>query len=220
MDNHFQKEIEELRLKVLEMAAYTEKALVQANQAYAERDTDLAQQVIDNDYAINSLECDIDNLSLKLLALAQPVAQDLRIIVGIMRLIVNLERIGDEAVNIAERSLILAHRPPLSYNPTLEELAKVSLEMLRNALTAFKDEDTDAAQRVCDMDARADELDVSVIKKLIDHMLKESPAIERSVHTILISRSLERIADLSTNIAECVIFIVKGVNIKHRCSRI
>ncbi len=217
---HLEQELVSLRLQVLEMAAYAEKALEKALQSLLERNTDLAQEVIDMDRNINKLECDIDEGSLRLLALEQPVAKDLRFVVGIMRIIVNLERVGDEAVNIAERALLLSLRPPLPFSHVLEDLANVSLEMLRSAIKALKDEDPDIAQRVCDMDYRANELDLSVLKKLIDYMLQETPAIERSVHTILASRSMERVGDLSTNVAESVIFIVKGVNIKHRCGRI
>lgn len=159
-------------------------------------------------------------MSLRLLALAQPVARDLRFIVGSMRMIVNLERIGDEAVNIAERALLLSHRPALPFNHVLEQLSDVSMEMYRTSLKAFKDDDVDLAQVVCDRDARANDLDLTILKKLIDYMLKETPAIERSVHTILTSRSMERICDLSTNIAESVIFVIKGVNIKHHCGNI
>ncbi|THB69892.1 MAG: phosphate transport system regulatory protein PhoU [Desulfovibrio sp.] len=219
MERRFEQELEDLRLKVLEMASYAEQALDKALRSLIERDTTLAQEVIDHDHEINQLECDIDDASLKILALEQPVAVDLRLIVGSMRIIVNLERVGDEAVNIAERTLLLAHRPALPFNHLLEEMAGICREMLKSAIKSFKDDDTELAQRVCDMDARANELDLSMIKKLIDYMLKETPAIERSVHTILASRSMERIADLSTNVAECVIFKVKGVDVKHHCNR-
>ncbi len=217
---HLEQELVNLRMQVLEMAAYAEKALEKATQALLERNTELAQEVIDMDRNINQLECDIDERSLRLLALAQPVAKDLRFIVGCMRMNVNLERVGDEAVNIAERALLLSLRPALPFNHLIEELSETTIEMFRSAMKAFKDEDSELAQHVCDMDTRANELDLSVLKKLIDYMLKEAPAIERSVHTILASRSMERTGDLATNLAESVIFIIKGVNIKHRCGRI
>lgn len=219
MDSRFQQELDQLRNKVLEMAAYTEQALSKCIRALGERNAELAQEVIDKDVEINALECEIDELALRLLALEQPVARDLRTIVGVTRMIINLERVGDEAVNVAERAMILSLRPALPVNHMLEELARLAQEMLRTAIKAFKDDDAELAQVVCDMDSRADELDILNLKKLIDSMLQESPAIERSVHTILASRSLERIGDLSTNIAESVIFIAKGVNIKHHCDR-
>jgi len=217
---HLEQQLDQLRMKVLEMSAYAEKALEHAQLALLERDTDLAQQVIDKDQQINELECEIDSLCLRMLALDQPVARDLRFIVGCMRITVNLERIGDEAVNIAERALLLSHRPALPFGSILEELAGVSLEMLRLSTKSFKDDDPELAQVVCDRDNRVNELDLTILKRLIDYMLGESPAIERSVHTILASRSLERVGDLATNVAEGVIFIVKGVNIKHHCGRV
>ena len=220
MESHFHEKLDELRIKVLEMAAYAEKALDKAIKAMIERDSSLAQEVIDEDETINKLECAIDDDSLNILALHQPVARDIRTVVGCMRMIVNLERIGDEAVNIAERALMLNNRPPLPFKPQLEDMAEVTMEMVRSAIKAFKDDDAEMAQMVCDMDVKVNELDLGMIKRLIDFMLKESPAIERSVHTILASRSLERVADLSTNVGESVIFIIKGVDIKHRCGRI
>lgn len=220
MDRKFENELDNLRMKVLEMAAYAEKAMENGVHSLLERDTDLAQEVIDQDDTINLLECDVDETALKLLALDQPVAKDLRHIVGAMRIIVNLERVGDQAVNICERALLLSHRPALPFNHRLEELTTLTLDMLKTAVKAYRDQDAELAQMVCDMDTRANELDVSIIKQLIDFMLKESPAIERSVHTILAARALERCGDLATNIAECVIFIVKGVDVKHKCSRI
>ncbi len=219
METHLEQELANLKVRVLEMAAYAEKALDKSLRALTERDTQTAQQVIDKDIEINKLECDIDEMALKLLALSQPVAKDLRYIVGSMRIIVNLERIGDEAVNIAERSLLLSHRPPLPYSKQLDELSQIVLEMLKSAIKSFKDQDPELADQVCNTDERANELDLTVLRSLIDYMIKESPAVERCVHTVLVSRSLERVGDLSTNIAECVIFIEQGVDVKHRCHR-
>lgn len=217
MERHLEQELEELRARVLEMAVYTEKAYDKSLKALLERKEEEAQEVIDKDPLINQLECEIDEQGLRTLALEQPVAKDLRFITGCMRIIVNLERLGDQAVNIAERALLLSQRPALPFNHVLEELGNHSREMLKSAIKCFQEEDAELAQRVCDMDVKANELDLMILKKLIDYMLKESPAIERSVHTILVSRAMERVGDLATNIAESVIFISKGVNIKHKC---
>ena len=146
---HFHQELANLRINVLEMAAHAEKALEKATTALLTRDAELAQDVINHDELINELECVIDEKSLRMLALEQPVAKDLRFIVGCMRTIVNLERIGDEAVNIAERALILSHRPALPFNHILEELSNLCLEMLRSSINAFKEEDPEMAQKVC-----------------------------------------------------------------------
>lgn len=219
MEALFEKEFAALRVKVLEMAAYTDRAVERALQALLNRDPELAQQVIDNDHEINRLECELDEASIKLLALAQPMARDLRGVVGSMRLVMNLERIGDEAANIAERVLILSNRPPLPFNDSLKQLGDQTLSMFRTAVTAFKNDDPDMGRMVCQMDYEADELDMTIVKNLMDYMQNDTPAMTRAVHTIFVSRSLERIADLSTNLGEAVIFITEGIDIKHYCDR-
>lgn len=217
MPTHFHQELEQLKLKVLEMAAYAERSAEKAMRAYFERDAALAASVIESDSRINLMDHEIDEFCLRLLALEQPLAVDLRFIVGSMRATVHLERVGDQAVHIAERAILLSQRPPLPPNPRLEELAALSREMLKASIVAYNNGDPDLAQRVCNMDARSDELSVKVLKDLVDYMLKDSPAIERSVHAILLARSMERIGDLATNVAENAIFITRGVNFKHNC---
>lgn len=213
---HFHQELASLRVKVLEMAALAQRNLETAIKALHERNYELAQYVIDHDRDINLLECAIDDLSLRLLALEQPMAVDLRTIVGIQRVNINLERVGDEAVNIAEKAMFLASRPKLPFGEPLEELAEFARSMFMHSVTCFRDNNVEAAYEVCRMDLKCNALEVDLLKKLMDYMSKESPAIERAMHTILISRSLERVGDLSTNIAEAVVFIVNGDNIKHR----
>ncbi|MGE4299625.1 MAG: phosphate signaling complex protein PhoU [Desulfovibrionaceae bacterium] len=220
MDRHFQKELDGLRLKVLEMAAYAEKAVDKAARALVTYDTALAEEVMDGDHAVDALECEVDDYCLRLLALGQPVAADLRFVVGCMRMAGNLERMGDQAVNIAERAMFLAQRPPLPFNHVLEDMADVARDMVRACINAFKLHNVEQARQVCAMDARADELDMLVLRKLMDYMINETPAIERSVHTILAVRNLERVCDLATNIAEVVIFVVHGANVKHKCDHL
>ncbi|MGX7948215.1 phosphate signaling complex protein PhoU [Oleidesulfovibrio alaskensis] len=213
---HFHQELATLRVKLLEMAAYTQRNLETAVKALHQRDYELAQYVIDHDRDINMMECEIDDLSLKLLALEQPMAVDLRTVVGIQRVSINLERVGDEAVNIAEKAMFLASRPPLPFSEKLTELADVAGNMFAHALACFRDSNVETAFEVCRMDLKCNALEVDLLKALMDYMSKESPAVERAVHTILVSRALERVGDLSTNIAEAVVFIVDGQNIKHR----
>ena len=217
MESRFLKELEQLKMTMLAMAALTEKAMEKAIQAFLERDADLANQVIEGDQQINLLEVEVDRHSLRLLALDQPLARDLRFIVGCMRIAVDLERIADLAANIAKRARFLSNRPPLPYNPALEQLAETAMDMLHTVVDAFVKQSVERANDVCQMDDTADELNVTVLKSLLDYMVKEVPAVERSVQTIIAARYLERIADQATNIAESVIFIVQGVNIKHHC---
>lgn len=217
MESRFHQELEELRMMILQMAALTEKALQKSLQALLTRNTQLADEVINGDQEINLLEVAIDRQSLRLLALDQPMARDLRFIVGCMRIAVDLERVGDQAVNIAERAQFLSTRPPLPANPAMEQLGEVALDMFRTVLHAFVNENSDQAHEVCQMDDTADELNVRILKDLLEYMSKETPAVECSVQTIIAARCLERVADQATNIAESVIFISKGVNIKHHC---
>lgn len=215
----FHQELEQLKIKVLQMAALTEEALGKSNQAFFERNSELAEEVIEGDQEINLIEVEIDRLVLKLLALDQPMARDLRFIIGCMRVCTNLERLADQAVNIAERALFLNQRPALPHQPLVEELAATSREMLKMVVSAFVDEDAALAGEVCEKDDTADDLNLKILRHLIQYMVDEIRAVERAVHIIIISRCLERAADLATNIAEAVIFIVEGVNIKHHCQR-
>lgn len=219
MTTFFLKRLEQLKTSALNMAALCEKAVEKSQRAYLERDTALAKNVMVGDSLINQLELEVDKNALALLALDQPMARDLRAIVGTLNISLDLERVGDEAYNVARRSLFLSSRPPLPYFPAMENLVRISMEMFSGAISAFANENADLALEVCKMDDSADTQSIKVVKSVIDYMVNEAPAIERCVHTIFISRSLERIADLSTNIAESVIFIVRGVNIKFLCRK-
>ena len=219
MESRFHQELEELRMMILQMAALTERALQKSIQALLNRNTQLADEVVGGDREINLLEVAVDRQSLRLLALDQPMARDLRFIIGCMRIAVDLERVGDQAVNIAERAQFLSTRPPLPANPAIEQLGEVALDMFKTVLQAFVNDNSDQAREVCQMDDTADELNVRVLKDLLEYMGKDVPAVERSVQTIIAARCLERVADQATNIAESVIFISKGVNIKHHCQQ-
>lgn len=217
MEKQFFQELERLRMTALEMAALTQRAVEKAVGALLERDTVRAEEVIAGDRRINLLEVEIDRYGLRLLALDQPFARDLRFIVGCMRTAVDLERIADQGVNIAQRALFLNSRSPLPPSPDVENLAAISIDMLRSAIAAFRDNDSHLARRVCRMDDIADGLNIAVLKGLLDYMAQETPAAEQSVATIITARCLERVADHSTNIAENVVFIVEGINIRHNC---
>ncbi|WP_243544305.1 phosphate signaling complex protein PhoU [Pseudodesulfovibrio tunisiensis] len=214
---HFTKKLEELKVKVLRMAALSETAVHKAVKAFLENDSDLAEDVIQNDTVINDMEDELDAFNLELLALDQPMAVDLRTIIGAMRITVNLERMGDEAVNLAHRAMFLSARPPLPHDPRMEELAETAKRMLSDAFKAYIDDDVALAQQVCRMDDRADSLNYAILKQSIQGMVSETRIVERGVHAIIGARHLERIADLATNVSETVAFIVEGVNLKHRC---
>ena len=210
---HFSKKIEDLKVMVLRMAALSESAIHKAIRAYLENDADLAEEVIVGDDVINEMEDQIDKFSLELLALDQPMAIDLRTIVGAQRITVNLERLGDEAVNLAHRALFLSTRPPLPHNPKMESLANVAKSMLSEALKAYVDEDVNLAGQVCRMDDKADDLNIAILRQFVTEMVAESRIVERGVHAIIGARHLERIGDLATNVAESIVFIVEGTSL-------
>ena len=215
--SHFTHKLGELRMQLIRMAALAEQAVQHACRSYLEHDTDLAEGVVMNDMAINDLEDQIDAFNLELLALDQPMACDLRLIIGSMRITMNLERVGDEAVNLAHRTLFLSTRQALPDNPRMAQLCAHVQDMLAKAVRALVDEDSALAGDICAMDHRADELSLKVLKEAINNMVDETRIVERGVHVIMASRHLERIGDLATNIAEAVIFIKEGQNVKHRC---
>ena len=213
----YSQQLDDLKLEVLRMAALTESALTKALQAMFERNSDMAEEVVEGDQEIDLLEVEIDRRVLRLLALEQPMARDLRFIIGCMRVCVNLERIADQAVNIAERALYLNQRPALPHEPLMEQLATISVDMLKKAVSAFNNGKTRLASEVCQMDDTADELNLKILKHFIDYMIEEVKSVDQAVNTIIISHCLERCGDLATNVAEAVVFIVEGVDIKHYC---
>jgi len=220
MEDKFHSDLEQLKMSILKMATLAEQSLDKSIRALLERDDELANEVVGKDREIDLLEVDVDRHALRLLALDQPMARDLRFIVGSLRIAVELERIGDQAVNIAQRARILNDRPPLPRNSALEELADTALDMLRTVISSFVNQNPDIATDVCKMDDVADELNYRILKDALVFMANEAPVVERSVQTIIAARCLERAADQATNIAESVIFMVKGVNIKHHCQEI
>ena len=214
---HFTKKMDDLKVQVLRMSSMAETAMHNSVKALAECNAELAEEIIMNDIQINELECELDKFNIELLALDQPMARDLRFIVGSMRITSNLERIGDEAVNLAHRAVFLSTRPPMPFNQLLEQMAGVTREMVGMAVKSFADEDHDLAAKVCSRDNEADSLNLRILKGLIENMVTETRIVERGVHLIMAANHLERIADQATNIAESVIFISQGVNIKHQC---
>ncbi len=217
MLRQFDRELADLKMNLLRMADAAEQAVQNSIISVLNRDSELAKEVIIGDLAINDMELEIDEQCLKLLALRQPLATDLRFITASMRINAELERIGDQAVNIAERALELNQRPPLNLPIDLKAMADIALNMVRNSIEAFIRQDPTMAVQVCQRDVDVDTLDDEYIQKLLDFMLKDTPAVGRSFHYIIIIRNIERIADLATNVAEDIVFFVEGKVIKHRC---
>jgi phosphate transport system protein len=217
LTRHFDRELGNLKQDLLRMAALAEIAVGKSVESVTNRDSDRAREVIIDDITLNRMELAIEEQAFKLLALRQPVATDLRLTVAAMRIATELERIGDQAVNIAERALELNSRPPLELPIDIKLMADMALGMVRTSIDAFVNQDPKLALQVCQRDVEVDILDDEYIQKLLDSMIQESRWVTRLHHFIIVVRNLERIADLATNIAEDIVFIVEGRVIKHRC---
>ncbi len=210
MQRHFHEDLGVLNQKIATMGRLVESRTREAVQALLERKADLAEAVATGDHDVNTLELDIDDLTLRLLALQHPVASDLRHVRSAIKVNTELERIGDQAVNIAQASLRLIGLPPLRPIIDVGRLAQVAEGMVHDAVTAFLEQDVVAARSVLDRDDEADAIRDTVFRVLLTHMMADPGTVERAFGLILVSRALERIADHATNIAEDVIFVVEG----------
>jgi phosphate transport system protein len=212
---HFQMELEELKENLLRMATLVEEAISHAVQSLVKRDSELAQETLEGEDRINRLELSIEDMCLKLLALRQPMAADLRFITSAMKIITDLERIGDQAVNIAERAIPLSQEPQLKPYIDIPRMAEIAQSMVKDVLDAFVNRDSRLARSVCQRDDLVDGLNDQVFRELLTYMISDPKTITRAVHLMIVCRCLERIADHATNIAEDVIFMVDALVIKH-----
>jgi phosphate transport system protein len=215
VETHFQKELDELKERLLKMAAMVEEAIRDSVQALVKRDSDLAQKIIEREDRINKMEIAIDEMCLRLLALRQPMAVDLRFITSAMKITTDLERMGDQAVNISERAIALSQEPQLKPYIDLPRMAEITQSMVKDVLNAFVNRDSKLARSVCERDDLVDGLNEQVMRELLTYMMADTKTISRAVHLVIIARCLERIADHATNIAEDVIFMVDALVIKH-----
>ena len=213
----FPLELAALQDKLTELASLAAIAMEHSVQAALEHDGDLARQVITADAAINDLEEAIDRECVRLIALFQPVAGDLRQLMAVDHIITELERIGDSATNIAEEVLTLRQFSPRPLHPSLAVMAAGVQEMVRHSLDAFFRSNAHLARQVCLADADVDALDQAIIQDLLQEMCGAPEAIVPSQSQINIVRNLERVGDHATNIAEQVVYMVEGESIRHRC---
>ncbi|HEX7051616.1 MAG TPA: phosphate signaling complex protein PhoU [Longimicrobiales bacterium] len=212
---HFQDELDRLKSLLVRMAGLAEEAVRLAVEALLERDREKAERVIRRDSEIDRLELDIDDQAISLLALQQPFAKDLRFITMAMKISNDLERVGDHAVNIAQEVEHLLETPRFPPLPEIEEMTHLASAMLNDALAAFIRGDSETARATVLRDDRVDELHDNVFRILLTHMLEDPRRIGAGMDLLLVSRNLERIADLATNVAEDVVFLVEGRTIKH-----
>jgi phosphate transport system protein len=197
------------------MSGEAEAALGLAVEALLERDPDKAHRVIVGDRVIDSMEVEIEEQCINLLALQQPMARDLRMLTSALKIANDLERVGDHAVNIAQSAERLSQARPITPEPEIIEMARLARDMLSDALEAFIRGDAAAGREVCLRDDKVDALHRSVFRILLTHMMEDPHMIGAGMELFLVSRNLERVADLATNIGEDVVFLVEGKSIKH-----
>jgi phosphate transport system protein len=212
---HFDDELSELKSTLLAMSAEAQTALATAVEALLQRDEAKAAQVIAADHQIDALEIAIEDLVVTLLATQQPMARDLRLLMAAMKIANDLERVGDHAVNIAQSAERLLASPPIVPEPEIIEMARLARRMLADALDAFVRADAQAGRAITRRDDQVDALHDSVFRILLTHMMETPHIISAAMELFLVSRNLERVADLATNIAEDVVFLVEGKSIKH-----
>jgi phosphate transport system protein len=214
-DKKYGEDLKKLREDILYMGGLVEDQIQKAVTSLVERDSKLAATIIQRDHEVNRLDVDIDELCIQLLALHQPAARDLRFITTALKITTDLERIGDMAVNICERALELNEEPQLKPYIDIPRMARTSERMIRESLDAFVREDTALALKVCKEDQEVDDLNSQIFRETISFMIEDPHTINRAMKVSSISKYLERIGDHATNIAEMVVFMVKGKSIRH-----
>jgi phosphate transport system protein len=212
---HFHEELSQVKVRLLTMSGEAEAALRLAVEALLERNPEKARRVIAGDRVIDGMEVEVEEACIDLLALQQPMAKDLRMLVAAIKIANDLERVGDHAVNLAQSADRLASSRPIAPEPEIVEMARLAREMLSDALEAFVRGDAAAGRDVCRRDDKVDALNRSVFRILLTHMMEDPHIIGAALELFLVSRNLERVADLATNIGEDVVFLVEGKSIKH-----
>jgi len=212
---HFSVELAELHELLLQMGSLVESSIRRSVQSLVDRDKELAKAVMRDEPRINQMQVEVDAKTTRLLALNQPVARDLRFLTATLKINTDLERMGDLAVNIAERAIALINRPPLKPQTDIPRMAALAQSMLLKSLDAFVRVDADLAQSILPSDDEVDALKDSVYEELVDFMQCDPATIPAAVDLIFVARNLERIADHATNISEDVIFLATGTDVRH-----
>jgi len=215
MIRHFDEELKDLKEKILRMGGLVEEQIRGAIRALAERDSALARQIIDNDLRVNAMDVEVDEDCLRLLALHQPAARDLRFVTTTMKISTELERMSDLAENICERAIELNEEPQLKPYIDLPRMANWTLRMVKDSLDAFVNQDTVLARKVCADDDFVDDLTEQLFRELLSFMIEDPRTITRAIRLTFIGKYIERIADHATNMAELVVYLVEGKIIRH-----
>lgn len=206
----FEKQLAEVQEDMLVMAGMVENAILQGIEALKLRDVALARKIIENDVHINNKRYETEDKCIELISLQAPLASDLRTIISVLHITVDLERMGDHAEGIAKIALMLADEPPLKPYIDLPRMADIAVEMMDGALEAYKQRDTDLARRIIARDDEVDELYDQLYRELLMFMIEERGTIQRATYLIWVAHNLERIADRVTNICERVVYLVEG----------
>jgi len=214
-NKHYEGQLRTLKEKLLLIGHKAEVAIADATRALIERKPSLAQQVIDGDDQVDQLEVEIDDLCLEILAREQPVASDLRFITTAMKIVGDIERIGDIGVNIARRALEILHEPELKPIIDVPVAAGAAQRILKESLDAFVQSDAELAKRVIEGDRYIDDVCEQMLRELLTYMFEDPSTITRALRLIFVARNLERVGDHAANIAEMVIFLVEGQDIRH-----
>ena len=215
---HFHDQLALLKQRLLDMSTKAESLVDLSVEAVLGRDRGKAEAVIAADHELDALEIEVEGLAVSLLALQQPLARDLRFIVGAIKISSDLERVGDHAVNIAEATIRLLDATPspvITPQPEIEEMAKRARKMLGDALDAFIRADGTLGRDVCGADDQVDAMNESVFRILLTHMMENPANISQAIQLLLVGRNLERVADLATNIGEDAVYLAEGKTIKH-----
>ena len=215
MRTRFQMALDELKQKLLAMGGLAEQAIDRATEAYRKRDLKLCYAVLEGERAINMAEREIDELALDLLAMQQPLAVDLRFITAVMKINADLERVGDQAVNIAERIMDAIKLPSVELPVDIPRMAATAAGMVRRALESFIEGKAELAEAILKMDDIVDQMNDEIYIILVEKMHENPAVVEQALDLLLIARNLERVADHATNIAEDVIFWVRGADVRH-----
>lgn len=218
--SRLEEEVSNLKKTLFGMATVVTEMISKSVKSLVDRNMIMAEEVIKTDRKVDKMEIKIDNLCIKIQALYQPEAQDLRTVTMIMKINNDLERIGDHAVNIAEKVMYLADKPPVKPLIDIPRMGDKSVQMIKESLDAFANRDADLAVAVCKSDDEIDMLEKQVMRELISFMVADPKTIDRAINLILIARDLERVADLATNISEGVYYIVHGKSLKHHALKI
>lgn len=216
VERHFDEELKDLKKKLLHMGAVAQEMIHLAIKGLVEQDESMSKTVFRMEDEVNALHIEIDDIAMRLIALHQPMAADLRLLATVVKINSEIERIADLAVNMCESTHYLLGKPQVKPLIDLPEMARIAEEMVNDSLKSFTSRDVTLAQRVLGEDDKVDDLKDQIFRELLTYMISDPSTIDRAISLILISRNLERISDHATNIAEDVIYMVQGRDVRHK----